>query len=118
MTSQQPHPLRCETCKHHGEYTPYKMECPLYGYEYNACQMDCITRLIGCASHSDASNPEHCADSCIYKRFAKNMENMERHDKEVREKAISDMCDALEPIAITESWIAMNAFIKSIRGKP
>ena len=91
MTSQQPHPLRCETCKHHGEYTPYKMECPLYGYEYNACQMDCITRLIGCASHSDASNPEHCADTCIYKRFAKNMENAERHDREVREKLPGDL---------------------------
>ena len=98
------------------------MECPLYGYEYNACQMDCITRLIGCASHSDASNPEHCADACIYKRFSKNMENAERHDKEVREKVLAELYNWLDekvdPDEAMHRILTIGQKIQAMRGKP
>ena len=102
MTPQQPHPLRCETCNNWKGYydVPFckywddKIPISKYG-------MDLISR-VGCASHSDASNPEHCADTCIYKRFAKNMENAERHDKEVREKALDDVI----------KWMQSNCVVK------
>ena len=134
MTTQQPHPLRCETCNHSVKHG-FGLDCSILDHMPTKSEMKLI-RQIGCASHSDASNPEYCADTCIYKQFAKNMENAERHDKEVREKVLDKIISAFEGNRSNKSrcvhpeWdkcqqpISMGCldcyieFFNSLRGKP
>ena len=101
MTSK--HPKRCETC---GKL--WKTSCPYYAWiEKGNIGISCdsyieFTAIVGCASHSSASEPVRLCDDCNILEMEDKITDLELQVKQEREKASSALVNL--SVAISLHW--------------
>ncbi len=88
-SSKQPHPQRCETCRHYQTRFECgnKKICTLIKEKVPSSYQIGIPfyiDIVGCASHSSATEPDLLCDDCNILELEEKLMNLEQELKELR----------------------------------